>query len=126
MMRDSIRIGFVEKVTIYGASKKKKALARIDTGAQNSSIDMALVKELNLGPTVREARIKSANGIKIRPVIMVEFEIEGKKMKSQFTIADRTHLKYNVLIGRNVIREGFIIDPSLSPVDDSDDEPEED
>ena len=32
-------------------------------------------------------------------------------MKSEFTIADRTHMKYKILVGQNILKEGFLVDP---------------
>ncbi len=33
-------------------------------------------------------------------------------MKVHFSIADRAHMKYKVLIGKNILKKGFLIDPS--------------
>ena len=52
-------------------------------------------------------------GNSLRRIIDATIEMAGKKIHTQFTIADRKHMKNKVLIGINTLREdGFLIDPS--------------
>ncbi len=105
-------VGIVEPVMVFNKAKKRRdIMAKIDTGACKGSLDMNLVSELGLGPIIESKIIKSASGNKLRPVIEVEIELAGKRMKEEFTLADRRHMKYKVLIGRNVLRHGYLIDP---------------
>ncbi|MAG39193.1 hypothetical protein CMO90_03845 [Candidatus Woesearchaeota archaeon] len=106
---DKIIVGLVEKVKLNGG---EEVLARIDTGATNSSIDLTLASKLKLGPVIQSKLIKSANGTKLRPVIESEIEICNRKTKAHFNLADRSHMKYPVLIGQNVLKKGFLIDPA--------------
>lgn len=87
-------------------------MARIDTGATKSSVDARLAAELALGPVIKTKLVKSAAGNKLRPVIKASIRISGKSLKSEFTIADRSHMKYRVLIGQNILKKGFLIDPT--------------
>lgn len=105
-------IGVKEHVTIIGKSKKKTVVARIDTGAAKSSIDRSLATELELGPVIKYKTIKSAHGIAQRGVILARARIAGRTFRAYFTIADRQHMKHAVLIGRNILKKGFLIDPS--------------
>ena len=109
--KGKIIIGLSQKITIFG-KKSKTLVAKVDTGATKSSIDSKLASKLQLGPVIRTKLVKSAQGREIRPVILAEIKMCGKKMESEFTLADRTHLKYAVLIGQNILKKGFIIDPS--------------
>jgi len=115
MSEEKIMLGLYEKVNIIPKNKEKsdKYIARIDTGATKSSIDMVLAGKYNLGPILRTKYVKNANGNKLRPIIEVEIEIAGKKLKGEFTLADRSHMKYPVLIGQNILKQGFIIDPTF-------------
>lgn len=105
-------IGLDEKVRIHHSSGNKSVTAKIDTGATKSSIDTNLAAELKLGPVIKSKLIKSAHGSKLRPIIEATIELAGKKIKSEFTLADRAHLKYRILIGQNILKEGFLIDPT--------------
>ena len=113
MHSDKTIIHIREQVTIMGRNDIDKTLmAKIDTGATRSSIDTRLASELKLGPIVMTKLIKSAHGNSLRPIVDATIEIAGKKIHTQFTIADRKHMKYKVLIGVNTLREdGFLIDP---------------
>ena len=89
-----------------------QVMAKVDTGATRSSIDIRLASKLNLGPVIKSKIVKSAHGNKLRPVIEAEIMMAGKKIKSEFTLADRTHMNFDVLIGVNVLKHGFLIEPS--------------
>ena len=104
-------IGLSENIVVKDA-KAKKVLAKIDTGATKSSIDTQLAKRLGLGPIIRSKMVKSAHGTTIRPIVKATITIAGKTMAEEFTLADRNHLKFAVLIGQNILRHGFLIDPS--------------
>ncbi len=105
-------IGLSEKIKIIGKKKTKRLMARIDTGATKGSVDISLVKELGLGPVIGKKKVKSAHGIRFRPMIKIEFTMARKQMKEEFTIADRAHMRYRMLVGINVLKKGFLIDPN--------------
>jgi hypothetical protein len=108
-----IIIGLTEKVILISPTKKRKRImARIDTGATKSSVDARLAAELALGPVRKIKLVKSASGSKLRPVIKVSIKLSGKSLKSEFTIADRSHMKYRVLVGQNILKKGFLINPN--------------
>jgi len=107
-------IGLVEPVTIFTRlGVRKTIMAKIDTGASKSSIDVNLASQLKLGPIIKSKLVKSASGNKLRPVIESDIQLADKKMNEEFTLADRWHMKYRVLIGQNVLRHGYLIDASL-------------
>ena len=109
---DKTVVGFTAKVKLIGSNKTHEAMARIDTGAETSSLDMKLAADLNLGPILETRFIKSASGQSVRPLIKSRMLIHGKEIESHFTLANRSHLKFPVLIGRNILKKGFMIDPS--------------
>ncbi len=104
-------IGLTAKIKLIGPKKAKILIARIDTGATLGSIDKRLAKELKLGPVIRTKLVKSAHGQKTRPVIKASVKIGSRRIKARFTLADRTGLKYKVLVGQNILKKRFIIDP---------------
>lgn len=112
-MEDRIMVGFTEKVKVFNCdgSKHKTVKARIDTGATMSSIDTHLAAHLNLGPIVRIKKVKSSLGEEIRPVVKVSLILQGKKVRGNFSIADRAHMKYDMLIGQRILKMGFLVDP---------------
>lgn len=106
--KDKVLIGTIEPVLIGG----NKILARIDTGAKRCGICDSLVDKLGLGPSIKKVEVNSASGNTVRDVIGVDFILADKKIRAMFTISDRRHMKYDVLIGRNALKRGFLIDPS--------------
>ncbi len=112
-MEDKIIVGLTAPIFIHSNGISKEIIAKVDSGATKSSIDTGLATELKLGPIIKSKMVKSAHGNKVRPVVEVEVELAGKRMKSEFTIADRTHMTYKVLVGINVLEQGFLIDPSM-------------
>jgi len=111
-MAEKIVVGLTSRVVVFGKKGKKEVTARIDTGATKSSIDEAFAKELGLAEPLKHAKVKSASGTRHRPVIVVEISIAGELITAEFTVADRAHMKYPVLIGQNILKSGFLIDPS--------------
>ena len=100
-------LGLIEKVKING----KEVLAKIDTGADKNSLDITLANKLNITKFVKTTKVRSSHGKSIRPVIEADLEIKGKKLKTQFNLTDRSQMNYPVLIGKNVLKKGFIIKP---------------
>ncbi len=109
---EKIIVGLTTPVTLYGKNGKKRVTARVDTGATKSSIDIKLAEELGIGNAHRNVFIKSAHGSKHRGVVNVEIEIKGQHMSVECTLSERSHMKYGFLIGQNVLKKGFLIDPS--------------
>lgn len=109
-IKNKIIIGPVEIMTIIGTEKEENYESRVDTGATSSSIDAKIVAELSLGPVLSVKKVRNAHGETLRPVVEAEIILKDKRIKTKFTIADRSRMKYKVLIGRNILKEGYLID----------------
>lgn len=105
-------VGAKEHVTVIGPDKERTVIARIDTGATKSSIDKHLASELGLGPVLHYKMVKSAHGVAQRGIILTRIRMANRTFRVFFTLADRKHMKYAVLIGRNILKRGFLIDPT--------------
>jgi hypothetical protein len=106
-------LGLTEPVIVYGNNEQtEEVLARVDSGATSSSIDLNVAAKLELGPITRSKVVKSASGIGKRPIVKAIISINGIKIEEEFTLADRSHMTYPILIGQNILKEGkFLIDP---------------
>lgn len=92
-----------------------KFLAKIDTGAWSSAIDITLAKKLGLlrkNKIITSRKKLSALGEEERPVIEASLKLSGKRFKTNVTVADRKLLRYSVLIGRTDL-QGFLISPEI-------------
>lgn len=122
---------------IYVAKAKESFRARIDTGAATSSINAVDIQEFerdgkdwvkfnithdeNGEPEILEARVvryvkiiqsSDPDQINRRPVIELLVRIGGVSHKSEFTLTDRQHMDYAVLIGRSFIQDVIVVDVS--------------
>lgn len=101
--------------------------ARIDTGAKTSSIhatkieiiENKYVKFLVLGkyqflePIYKIQEVKSSNGQKSKRVfIKNKIEIFDKDYEIILSLNDRKNMKFPLLIGRELLEKGFIVDVS--------------
>ncbi len=102
-------IGLVETVDIGG----KKFKARIDTGAGRSSLDKEIAEKLNLGPVIKNVKVRSVHGKSERPVIKAQIKLGDQELTATFSLANRNEMERPVLIGRNILKKGFLIDPEL-------------
>ena len=115
-MEKRVIIGLSEPITILGkkeGSKQKKRIvhARIDTGAKRSSLDILFAEKIGIYPSSRTVSIRSASGKTKRSLAHVTILIKGKPYHADFTLIDRSEMTYTCLIGRDILEQGFLIDP---------------
>ncbi|NCC70999.1 hypothetical protein EOM09_05435 [bacterium] len=110
-MEERLVIGLVEKVLLENG---KEYYAKVDTGADSSSIDKNLVDKLGEKEIISHKMIRSALGRHRRAAILLEIEFKGKKFLEKFTISDRSNLKFKILVGKDILqKEKFLIDPCI-------------
>lgn len=125
-------IGKIEKVRLNPPDRVFHA--RIDTGATTSSLDAQDIQTFERDgnswvrfkikdpvedtlydvekPLARKARIKQASTEEVsrRPVIELQFQIGDIIRIEEFTLEDRSHLDFQLLIGRNILRDLMVVD----------------
>jgi hypothetical protein len=61
----------------------------------------------------KEKKIKSSFGqIEERFVIKTKIKLFGRVIRAEFSLSDRTEMKYPVLLGRKLLKNRFIVDVS--------------
>ncbi|WP_221073953.1 ATP-dependent zinc protease family protein [Agarivorans aestuarii] len=127
-------LGESEWVSLEG--QKKAFQARIDTGAATSSLNATdIVKFERDGknwvrfnmrhktldsdiiverPVIRTAEVtqSSTNKVDKRPVVSMLVKLGPISEKTQFTLTDRNHLSYPVLLGRSFLKDISVVDIS--------------
>ncbi len=124
-------IGEAEMVTIK--SKDLRLKARIDTGAQTSSLDVFAQQPFERDgkkwlyfsvkdpaseklifferPLLRTAKIKQHGAEAMRrSVVRLKIILGNIEMEREFTLADRSRYTFPVLIGRNVLSGKYLVD----------------
>ena len=103
-----------ERIWIKGPGGEEKVWAKVDTGADRTTVDRDLAERLKLGPALSRITLKaSAGGQRLeRPVVDAEITVAGQSYKLRVGVADRSQMRYRVIIGRDILRSGnFLIDP---------------
>ena len=78
-------------------------------------MDKGLAGRLGLVPTGSKVTIKaSAAGRRVeRPLVNADVTLAGKTFRLRVGVADRSQMRYSVIVGRDILRSGdFLIDPS--------------
>jgi hypothetical protein len=121
---EKMTLGEVEDVILLPWGVKLPA--RIDTGAATSSLD---ARELSVKDNMAEFRlpemygglqlrlpvigwqkIRSADFRERRPVVEITFCIGPKSIRAQVTLNNRATVTYPLIIGRNVLKDKFVVD----------------
>lgn len=113
--------------------------AKIDTGAQTSALHATGITEFERdgAPWVRfiahpwqltdddavevelpvhdRRTVRSSSGhAQERPVVRIDVELVGRRIPAEFTLTDREEMLFRVLIGREALRQGFVVDSAES------------
>lgn len=108
--------------------------ARIDTGAETASLDARDIQEFERDgdawvrfevvhpqsgervplerPVARVVRIiqSSSEEAERRPVVELGIVLGGLRQRAEFTLSDRSHLDFQVLVGRNILKDLMVVD----------------
>lgn len=102
-----------EEVEIFGHNGKREVVrAKIDTGADGSSIDRLLADELGLleaDNILYYDYFRNALGRKKREIVGVMFVMAGRKIKTQISIADRSRLRTKMIVGRRDLKQFAVV-----------------
>ena len=107
--RLALKLGFRNAIEYY----KSFGLRRTLTKREVRELRARGIKEkLAKHPDIIEAVfVYSSNGTALRIKVPLTFYLAGVRIKSAVTIADRSSLKYPMIIGRRDLK-GFLIDPT--------------
>ena len=111
--------------------QKAPLLAKVDTGAWSNTLHAADIEVIEGIPETRVhfrleedgpwierpiqkwRRIRDTGGHEtLRPVIRTTLEVASRDFDVEVCLADRAKLKHKMILGRNFLRLGFIVNPS--------------
>ncbi len=111
--KDGKIVGIIELVTVKGKNGMKTVKAKLDTGTDRTCVDYNLAAEVGLGPLIDTIKVRSASGTNPETHILAEAEIilHQQNFILPVSLEDRSRMKYEVLIGRDLLeRSDFLID----------------
>jgi hypothetical protein len=94
--------------SLWATAEEKKGVLRVVFLGQGNSQYTGKVHEFSEYEQVVVA--SSMGHMQTRYKVKLLIKIKGKKIRAQFTLADRSAQVYPVLVGRNVLRGKFIVD----------------
>ena len=120
-------VGSVDKIIIKYFNDEKPVDARIDTGAEYSSINGSDIDmnddtiSFTFGDyryrfsLLKSVKIIAANGKEKRPIIRLDIVIDDNVLHNvEFTVNDRGGLNYDVLLGRRSLAQAnVLVNPAL-------------
>jgi hypothetical protein len=124
--------GWQETITLYLPSQPIQLVAKLDTGADTSSLHAEDIQILNADtdnaqvrfrlqgvhyqrPLIRISHIKRHQlPPQARPVIVLEWCLNQQRQQSEFTLTDRRQFRTPVLLGRNSLRQRFLVDSATT------------
>ncbi len=105
--------------------------ARIDTGATVTSLDARQLKidgneaEFRLPeefggallrlPVAGWRHVRSSKGREERPIVEIDLCIASKRIRVKANLNDRSMVKYPIILGRNALKDYFIVDVNKRP-----------
>jgi RimK family alpha-L-glutamate ligase len=104
-------VGYTERVLVSGGRGMTDAVAKSDTGARRTCIDIGLAAAVGAGPIVDTTTVRSGShgGRSRRPLVEIEVRVGGRWHRTTASIEDRSHMRYPVLLGRDVLA-GYHVD----------------
>jgi len=127
--------GWVERVLV--GTSRLEMTAKLDTGAETSSLHATRIRRYRKSgkswiqftvaertsgrrlvfrrPLARTVRIKEHDGSnQKRPVVEVEVCLGAHLRRVEVSLVDRSEFEHPVLLGRNFLAGGFVVDPELA------------
>jgi len=132
MKATTTTIGRLEHIALTGLGVSR-VISKIDTGAFRSALhyqkigirtvngerklvvtfQMGGVRKKKVFSSYSRVKVKSSNGaISTRYLISTMVRLNDHAVRTQFTLFDRSDMKFQVLLGRKFLRGRFLVDVS--------------
>ncbi|MFQ5919941.1 MAG: retroviral-like aspartic protease family protein, partial [Thermoplasmata archaeon] len=112
---DRTIVPIVCSVVLIGERGEEEVDAKVDTGANRTSVDTDLAARVGLGPVTDTVKVRAASSAQaeVRPLVEARIQLVGKEFMLPVSIADRGDMNYPVIIGMDILSEGnFLIEVS--------------
>lgn len=113
IVKDKPVLGLETQVSVCGRKKTSEVIAKIDTGADRTSIDVKLAAETGVGDIKDYTTVKtgSGNSSRVRPIVGLNIEVKGIKHTPEVSVEDRSNMSRDLILGRDILSM-YKIDPT--------------
>ena len=121
---EKIIIGGIEEVVLLPWGVRLPA--RVDTGAAKTSLDAQELRvqddmvEFKLPkkhggllmrlPVIDWKHVRTPEGLERRPIVELEICLGSRRIRTEVNLADRSMVKYPLILGRNFLKEDYVVD----------------
>lgn len=104
-------LGPTEEVTVGGTTGSESVLARVDTGAARTSVDVTLAATLGAGPITGVSHPRTDCDEELaRPVVDLAVCVGDDAHVAAARVEDRSDRPHRLLLGRDVL-QGYLVEP---------------
>lgn len=106
-------LGIEEQVIVFDREGKQfPLLAKVDTGAYRTAIDENIARKLGIDkPVIAQKSVQGALGKQTRPIVSLSVLLRKKRIITEASLIDRSHMKYDIILGRRDLK-GFFVNPN--------------
>jgi hypothetical protein len=61
-------------------------------------------------PVIDWKHVRTPEGLERRPIVELEICLGSKRIRTEVNLADRSMVKYPLILGRNFLREDYVVD----------------
>ncbi len=93
-------------------SKNGKSIVRFRVHPLQKNNDITIIAE---APLIEYREVKNSGGtVELRPVVKTEIALRKKKWGIELTLTNRELMGFRMLLGREAVRNKFLVDPGKS------------
>ncbi|MFB6175757.1 MAG: aspartyl protease family protein, partial [Halobaculum sp.] len=105
-------VGYATEIRVAGHDGAISTTAKSDTGADRTTIDLDVARDIGAGPISDTTTVRSSTGSEERPVVPVSILLGGEWHDLDVGVTDRSQNSHSVLLGRDLLTR-FQIDPRV-------------
>lgn len=113
IVKDKPVLGLETQTSVCGKKKTSEIIAKVDTGADRTSIDVKLAAEIGIGDIEDYTVVKTGSGdsSRVRPVASLNIDVKGIKHNVKVSVEDRSNMSRDLILGRDILSM-YKIDPT--------------
>lgn len=103
---NNIKAAALLKIPVW--IKEKKFIAMIDSGAEESYVNVTLINELEINYNKSDTKVIRGYGnnrITTNGKVTIQMKISGMNMEQEFQVLENSNMKYDLILGMNFLKK---------------------